>query len=67
MESQKDLNESIRVITLKIQEEHPELVKYISEIPRSLNLKTEKEISPNKLKEYLDSLNMILKTYSKEH
>tara|TARA_R110001606_G_scaffold61718_1_gene144117 strand:+ start:1503 stop:1706 length:204 start_codon:yes stop_codon:yes gene_type:complete len=67
MESQKDLNESIRVITLKIQEEHPELVKYISEIPRSLNLKTEKEISSNKLKEYLDSLNMILKTYSKEH
>ena len=67
MESQKDLNENIRLTTLKIQEEHPELIKYINEMPRNFLFKTEKEVNNKALKGYLDSLNKILDTYSKEH
>jgi hypothetical protein len=68
MESQNDLNEKIRLITIKIQEEHPELIKYLNEMPRDFEFKSEKEeVNINALKEYLDSLNKILETYSKEH
>ncbi|AUC82021.1 hypothetical protein [Lacinutrix sp. Bg11-31] len=67
MESQNELNENIRLTTIKIQEEHPELIKYIDEIPRNFLLKTEKEVNNKALKDYLDSLNKILETYSKEH
>tara|TARA_R110001583_G_scaffold28963_1_gene102336 strand:+ start:776 stop:979 length:204 start_codon:yes stop_codon:yes gene_type:complete len=67
MESQNDLNNNIRLTTLKIQEEHPELVKYINEIPRNFPLKTEKEVNNKALKGYLDSLNNILETYSNKH
>jgi len=67
MESQNDLNESIRLTTIKIQEEHPELVKYINEIPRNFPFKAEKEVNNKALKAYLDSLNNILETYSKKH
>ena len=67
MESQNDLNDKIRLTTLKIQEEHPELIKYINEIPRNFLFKTEKEVNNKALKGYLDSLNKILETYSKKH
>lgn len=67
MESQNDLNDKIRLTTIKIQEEHPELIKYINEIPRSFQFKTEKEVNKKALKDYLDSLNQILETYVKEH
>jgi hypothetical protein len=67
MESQKYLNDNIRLTTLKIQEEHPELIKYINEIPRNYLVKKEVEVNNKALKEYLDSLNNILETYSKKH
>ena len=67
MESQNYLNDKIRLTTIKIQEEHPELIKYINEIPRSFQFKTEKEVNKKALKDYLDSLNQILETYVKEH
>jgi hemerythrin len=67
MESQKYLNDNIRLTTLKIQEEHPELIKYINEIPRNYLVKKDGEVNNKALKEYLDSLNNILETYSKKH
>jgi len=67
MESQNDLNENIRVTTLKIQEEYPELIKYMNEIPRSFLSSTEKGINNKELKDYLDSLNNLLETYAKKH
>ena len=67
MESQKELNDKIQLTIIKIQEEHPELIKDINEIPRSFLFKTEKKVNNEALKGYLDSLNKILETYSKEH
>ncbi|WKD85949.1 hypothetical protein KCTC32516_01298 [Polaribacter huanghezhanensis] len=67
MESQNDLNDNIRLTTIKIEEEHPELIKYINEIPRGFLFTTEKDVNNKALKEYLDSLNKILETYSSKH
>jgi hypothetical protein len=65
MKSQNNLNDKIRLTTIKIQEEHPELIEYINEIPSTFLYKTEKKVNNKALKEYLDSLNEILKKYSK--
>lgn len=43
MESQNDLNDNIRLATLKIQEEYPKLIKYMNEIPRNFLSNAEKE------------------------
>ena len=67
MESKKNLNDNALLTTLKIQEEYPELIKYINEIPRNLQSNTEKGVSHKALKDYLDSLNNLLETYAKEH
>ncbi|MCK0157826.1 hypothetical protein MWU65_11585 [Cellulophaga sp. F20128] len=67
MESQKDLNDKIRLTTLKIQEEYPELIKYLIEIPRSSQSKAEKGIGSQALKDYLDSLNNLLESYTLKH
>jgi hypothetical protein len=67
MESQNDLNDNIRLTTLKIQEEYPELIKYMNEIPRNFLSNVEKGVNNKALKDYLDSLNAILETYAKEH
>ena len=67
METQNELNDKIRLTTLKIQEENPELIKYINEIPRDSLLNTKEEVNNKALKDYLNSLNQILETYAKEH
>ena len=68
METQNELNDKIRLTTLKIQEENPELMKYINEIPRDSLISTkEEEVNNKALKDYLNSLNKILETYAKEH
>jgi len=67
MESQNDLNDNIRLTTLKIQEEYPELIKYLNEMPRNFLSKAEKGINNKELKGYLDSLNNLLETYAKKH
>ncbi|OBX23423.1 MULTISPECIES: hypothetical protein [Bizionia] len=67
MEAYNDLNNHIRLTTLKIQEDYPELVKYMNEIPRNYLNKTGKEVNEKELKGYLNSLNNLIKTYTKTH
>ncbi|MFT6843078.1 MAG: hypothetical protein ACJASR_001852 [Psychroserpens sp.] len=67
MKSKNDLNDNIRLITLKIQEEYPELIKYMNEIPVNFLSNSENGITNNELKSYLDSLNNLIEKYAKEH
>jgi hypothetical protein len=67
MESQKNLNVEINAVTQKIQNEFPELIKYLDEIPELLLWQTNEGVSNKGLKDYLDSLNDIVETYAKEH
>ncbi|WP_040253078.1 hypothetical protein [Psychroserpens mesophilus] len=64
MKSQNNLNDKIRLTTIKIQEEHPELIEYINEMPSTFFYKHRKKVNNKALKGYLDSLNIILKKYS---
>jgi hypothetical protein len=67
MESHKSLTDNIRLTTIKIQEEYPELIKFMNEIPRAYLSDTEHGVNNKELKDYLDSLNNIIETYEKEH
>lgn len=67
MESQNNLNDIIFLTILKIQEEFPELTKYLDEMPEHFLSITGKGINNKELKDYQESLNNLLETYSKEH
>lgn len=67
MKSQNDLNETIFLLTQRIHKEFPELVKYLDEIPEKFESNTQKGVNNKNLKDYLDSLNDLLKTYKKDH
>lgn len=62
-----NINNTIRLTTIKIQEEFPELIKYITEIPENYTSFNHRGINTNDLEEYLDSLNKLIASYSKEH
>lgn len=63
MQTEKQLNEAILKITMKIKEQFPELSKYILEMPVTIpNLKNPK-INTNTLRDYYDSLDILLKEY----
>ena len=67
MASQNNLNDNIRLTTMKIQEEYPELIKYLDEIPMNIPSNADKGIKKKALKDYLESLNSLLETYAKKH
>ena len=67
MQQQDDLSKEIFSTTAKIQEEYPELIKYLDEIPRNFHLTKNEGVSQKALKDYLNYLNNLLKTYAKEH
>lgn len=67
MESKNDLNENICLTTIKIQEDYPELIKYMNEIPIIFQSNIEKGVTNKELKGYLDSLYNLIEKYAKEH
>ena len=66
-ETEKDLNEKILKITMKIKDKYPELSKYIEEMPETIPDDKHPKITPNNLKSYYDSLNSALNKYILEH
>lgn len=66
MATEKELNEAILTITLKIQSEFPELSKYIEEMPVTIPT-ANPEVKLKNLKDYYDSLNNLIKKYAKTH
>ncbi len=67
MESEKDLNAKIFQITALIQNSHPELSKYLVEMPITIPIENNPKINSESLKKYYDSLVAILKKYNLEH
>jgi hypothetical protein len=55
------------VVTIKIQNEYPELIKYLNEIPEHLPSNKNDGVANKDLKDYLNSLNDLLATYSAKH
>ncbi|MEH6763084.1 MAG: hypothetical protein V7655_01185 [Aequorivita antarctica] len=67
MESQNKIIENIRLTTLKIHEEYPELIDDMTEVSKTFLSDTKNGTNNKKLKGYSDSLESIIETYKKEH
>lgn len=60
MKTEKELNEKIMSLTMKIREKRPELVKYLDEMPITIPNGDDPEITHRILKEYIESLKNLL-------
>lgn len=67
MKTEKQLNAEILEMTMKIQEQFPELSKYIAEMPVTIPNAVSPEINIKTLQEYYDSLAIQLKDYAVNH
>ncbi|MFV8373271.1 hypothetical protein [Flavobacterium sp. LB2P74] len=67
MKTEKELNDAILKITMKIRNEYPELSKYLSEMPITIPEISNPEINIKTLSDYYESLENILKKYSPNH
>ena len=60
METENELNAKIIALTMKIQKEHPELTKFLEEMPVTIPNETTPNINTKTLEEYYESLVTIL-------
>lgn len=67
MEAEKVLIEKIMSITALINEKHPELMGFIEEIPVTIPNINDPQLNLKALKEYYDSLCILMKKYEIEH
>jgi len=67
MKTEKELNDDILKITLKIKEQFPELSKYILEMPVTIPDMENPKINIKILQDYYDSLEVLLKNYTENH
>lgn len=67
METENELNAGIMAITMQIQENYPELSKFLNEMPVTIPNENNPEINIKILKDYHESLSNILKEYKLEH
>ena len=63
MKNEDDLNKKITDITMLIQTKHPELSKYISEMPATIPTNKSVEINIETLSSYYNSLETMLSKY----
>lgn len=67
MKTETEINGDILRITMKIEEEHPELTKYMGEMPVRISDAHGSDIDLQNLKDYYDSLVAMLKKYDITH
>jgi len=65
--AEKELNAKILKITLIINDQYPELSKYIEEMPDTIPDEKNSEVTLKNLRSYYESLNTILKKYKPNH
>jgi len=65
--TEKELNEKILQITMKIKDKFPELSKYIEEMDVTIPDEKNPEITLDSLHAYYQSLNTMLRKYIVEH
>lgn len=63
MKTEKEINEAILEITLKIKEQFPELSDYILEMPVTVPNTEDPKINSKILEDYYDSLVIMLQDY----
>ena len=63
MLTEEKINADILKMTLKIKNEHPELIKYLNEMEVTLPVEANPEMTVKVLQEYYNSLESLLKKY----
>jgi len=66
-DAEADLNSKILKITLTINEQYPELSKYIEEMPVTIPNEENPDVTLDNLKTYYESLSLMLNKYKSEH
>ena len=66
MKTEHELNDDIVMLTMKIQSEYPELIKYLDEMPVTIPDEKKPEITLRNLQAYHHSLLTLLEGYKKE-
>jgi hypothetical protein len=67
MKTEKELTENILKITMTIQEEFPELIKFLNEMPETIPDVEHPEINTKILQDYFNSLKKTLQEYAPNH
>lgn len=67
MKTEKMLNDDILKITMDIQNQYPELSKYLEEMPVTIPTEKKPEITAANLQSYYDSLQSVLTKYKIKH
>lgn len=67
MKTEKEIEDAILKITMKIQNQYPELSKYLAEMPVTIPDVKTPEINIKNLQEYYNSLLALLNKYIPNH
>lgn len=67
MKTETEWDQKIIAITMKINQEFPELSKYLEEMPTNVSEKGKEGVNSKNLKEYYNSLVELLGEYTKTH
>ncbi len=67
MKTEKEIEDAILKITMKIQNQYPELSKYLAEMPVTIPDVKTPEINIKNLQEYYNSLLTLLNKYTPNH
>jgi hypothetical protein len=67
MESEEEINAKILKVTMVIQENYPELSKYLNEMPITIPVDSRPEVNLKNLEKYYDSLVTLFRKYVAEH
>lgn len=67
MEENDHINDKIMKITMAIQDNYPELLKYLNEMPVTIPIDNSPEINQKNLEKYYDSLLNLFRNYVAEH
>lgn len=67
METEQEINAKIMKVTMVIQENYPELSKYLNEMPITIPIDSNPEINVKNLQKYYDTLVALFRNYVAEH
>lgn len=67
METEEEVNEKIMKITMVIQENYPELSKFLNEMPITIPIDSHPEVNIQNLQKYYETLLTFFRNYVTEH
>ena len=67
METEEEINAKILKVTMVIQENYPELSKYLNEMPITVPIDNNPKVNIKNLQKYYDSLLTLFRNYVAEH